>query len=59
MIFKNVGMMTLGICILAGAASIEMRLETIEEKLDRSEHLTSTINQIAAAIPDAVFRGGK
>ena len=32
---KNFGLTALGFCLLAGAAAIEMRLESIEDKLTK------------------------
>ena len=50
-LIRQFGLTALGLCILAGAASLEMRLATIEAKLDRALQTEAALNRVAMDLP--------
>lgn len=48
---KNIGLCVLGVSILFGFASLEMRLESIEAKLTKANAMSLSLSHIADAIP--------
>lgn len=52
---KNVGLVTGAALILFGMACLEMRLESIEEKLDRTARIALELREVSAALPASAF----
>ena len=48
---KNIGLLALGLCILASAASLELRLNSIEQRLDSATKLERELSKLSAAVP--------
>ncbi len=50
-LLKQFGFATLGFCILASAASLELRLESIEKQLSLANASTIALGKYAEALP--------
>lgn len=49
-LIKNFGLTALGLCLLTGAVTLEMRLERIETKLDKATEINRTLSQVELAL---------
>ena len=62
-LMRNLGLAVLGVCLLAGSASIETRLSVIEAKVDASTALQRKLDygaqQVAQEIMPVTYHRGR